>query len=679
MKILNVVLAAVLVMGLGLGATVRMSAEDNVINVPGDYPTIQQAIDAASDGDTVVVAARLYKENIVIDKSLTLKGEQAGVDARTRSGPETIIEAGDDVIGIDILTADGRVVVIDGLTVRNAFHAVSTSEAGVMAAHIVVRNLRVLDTADFGISLTFTERATVEYCYVEDAQIGINAGALVPYPATVATLRHNEMVNVRFGFTGYLKDSLIERNLVRCTVTDKNVIEGTGISGQFFDTQVKNNTVSGYADGAAMSFAWHYGRGISENVKVEGNTFTKNRRGIHVFSDQTELRGIAVNFNNILDNSGRGVHNDGGQGLDARRNWWGRGSGPYHFTENRDGKGNSVSARVDFGPWLRSPVAVVKTQTVNGDGLVDAKDEADTEVEITGAAAVIVARYAANPGDDPMCLTSLGKYVDVYVADATGVDEAEIRLYYTEAELAAAKVSEESLRLFWWDGEGWVQCSHSEARTDETDGYSGYVLARIMGDTMPSLAELTGTPFAVYELPPPVPFVATVGLPAGQAGSAYEATLEACGGSGPYFWAIVEGTLPIGLELVTGSGVIRGTPTEAGRFDFTVSVTDAAQVSATVELSITVNPDRALPCFIATAAYGSGVANQVEVLREFRDTVLLSSKAGCRLVSLYYRTSPPLADYVSRYEGLRAAVRVGFIGPMVVALTWSQGLWSREG
>ena len=63
-------------------------------------------------------------------------------------------------------------------------------------------------------------------------------------------------------------------------------------------------------------------------------------------------------------------------------------------------------------------------------------------------------------------------------------------------------------------------------------------------------------------------------------------------------------------------------------------------------------------CFIATAAFGSYFDPYVTILRDFRDTFLLTHRAGRAFVEWYYRTSPPIADYIRTSETLRAGVRL---------------------
>ncbi|MDH4317427.1 MAG: SGNH/GDSL hydrolase family protein [Desulfobulbaceae bacterium] len=64
------------------------------------------------------------------------------------------------------------------------------------------------------------------------------------------------------------------------------------------------------------------------------------------------------------------------------------------------------------------------------------------------------------------------------------------------------------------------------------------------------------------------------------------------------------------------------------------------------------------PCFIATAAFGSGLEPHVRLLKEFRDIVLLPHDLGRRFVSFYYATSPPIAEYIRDSELLKGIVRL---------------------
>ena len=82
-------------------------------------------------------------------------------------------------------------------------------------------------------------------------------------------------------------------------------------------------------------------------------------------------------------------------------------------------------------------------------------------------------------------------------------------------------------------------------------------------------------------------------------------------------------------------------------------------------------------CFIATAAYGSPMASHVMVLRQFRDKILLPNKIGRAAVVLYYKHSPPLADYIAAHDNLRIFVRWTLLP--IIGLCWltlTYGFWT---
>ena len=84
--------------------------------------------------------------------------------------------------------------------------------------------------------------------------------------------------------------------------------------------------------------------------------------------------------------------------------------------------------------------------------------------------------------------------------------------------------------------------------------------------------------------------ITTTSLPNATQLSPYSTTMLASGGTLPYSWSISVGSLPTGLTLNSATGLISGTPTVTGTFNFTAQVTDSStpKLTATQPLSITV-------------------------------------------------------------------------------------------
>jgi len=99
------------------------------------------------------------------------------------------------------------------------------------------------------------------------------------------------------------------------------------------------------------------------------------------------------------------------------------------------------------------------------------------------------------------------------------------------------------------------------------------------------------------------------------------------------------------------------------------------EMEGTILQFTTDTPSPSGGCFIATAAYGTPTAEQLDILREFRDVVLLESAAGSQFVALYYQLSPPVADFIAGNTLLRALVRELLVDPIVWVVEATGDIW----
>jgi hypothetical protein len=77
------------------------------------------------------------------------------------------------------------------------------------------------------------------------------------------------------------------------------------------------------------------------------------------------------------------------------------------------------------------------------------------------------------------------------------------------------------------------------------------------------------------------------------------------------------------------------------------------------------NDVRTGSCFIATAVYGTPMAREIQILRDYRDKFLLQRSLGKIIVNHYYRWSPPFARYLAAHKSVAGIIRRLFLIPIV--------------
>ena len=183
--------------------------------------------------------------------------------------------------------------------------------------------------------------------------------------------------------------------------------------------------------------------------------------------------------------------------------------------------------------------------------------------------------------------------------------------------------------------------------------------------TMPAQAVTVTANFEVG-----VPHALTMATSPVMGGTATDVT-----GASPY-----EEDALVVIQAVAASGYqfVRWTAT-AGAFSNANAASTTFQMPG-ADVTVTANFEVSttdLGCFIATAAYGSPTAEQIDILREFRDVVLLKSTVGSQFVALYYKLSPPVADFISGSSFLRTLVRELLVDPVVWMVEATGGIWRK--
>ena len=141
-----------LILGLviGLSFLVIGGAAARELRVPGDYSTIQDAVDASQDGDVILIAPGFYSGFAVVEKAnLTILGTGSDPESVVISGTVLIKDSASITLSTLMITGDGNGVEIDGeirtLTIQNCWLIRNELSGIVFLPTAVYEDVKLLD------------------------------------------------------------------------------------------------------------------------------------------------------------------------------------------------------------------------------------------------------------------------------------------------------------------------------------------------------------------------------------------------------------------------------------------------------------------------------------------------------------------------------------------------------
>ncbi len=257
---------ASIVAGLSLAFIGSSATIAATINVPGDYPTIQEAINASSDGDTIQLVQGVYTENINTNgTSITIQGTV--VDG----SPETIVQRPTD--GQPVFEISSGTPTLRGLQILTLFPLGGTG-ISITGGNPTIDNCYISGHTATGISIgDASGNATITNCTISAnsgpySGGGIYCGQNSNPTISDCTISGNSATNRGGGIYCWGLGITISG----CTITGNTAATGGGIYGSAAGSTISNCHITGNTAGAGGGIYFYYFSPTISNCHITGNT-----------------------------------------------------------------------------------------------------------------------------------------------------------------------------------------------------------------------------------------------------------------------------------------------------------------------------------------------------------------------------------------------------------------------